>query len=99
VGDLVYVSTKNLSLPKGRARKLTPKYIGPFPIIEIMEPGATYRLDLSPNDDRCFPGRQLHQIPGFGENLREWAVNRILSHLGQGSDAVFKVLWQSPDRG
>ncbi|TFK80237.1 hypothetical protein K466DRAFT_460814, partial [Polyporus arcularius HHB13444] len=30
VGDLVYLSTKKLSLPKGRARKLAPKYVGPF---------------------------------------------------------------------
>ncbi|KIK31648.1 hypothetical protein CY34DRAFT_102977, partial [Suillus luteus UH-Slu-Lm8-n1] len=32
-GDLVYLSTVNLSLPKGRARKLSPKYIGPFKIL------------------------------------------------------------------
>ena len=32
-GDLVYLSTKNISLPKGRARKLSPKYLGPFPIV------------------------------------------------------------------
>ncbi|EPS96420.1 hypothetical protein FOMPIDRAFT_1082275, partial [Fomitopsis schrenkii] len=31
-GDLVYVSTKNISLPKGLARKLVPKYIGPYHI-------------------------------------------------------------------
>ncbi|KIL59510.1 hypothetical protein M378DRAFT_33370, partial [Amanita muscaria Koide BX008] len=31
-GDLVYLSTKNLQLPKGHARKLCPKYIGPFKI-------------------------------------------------------------------
>ncbi|KAJ8583121.1 hypothetical protein M405DRAFT_707852, partial [Rhizopogon salebrosus TDB-379] len=31
-GDLVYLSTENLSLPKGHARKLTPKFIGPFKI-------------------------------------------------------------------
>ena len=29
-GDLVYLSTKNLSMPKGRASKLVPKYIGPY---------------------------------------------------------------------
>lgn len=28
VGDFVYLSTKNLSVPKGRTRKLTPKYFG-----------------------------------------------------------------------
>jgi hypothetical protein len=43
----VYLSTLNLKLPKGRARKLTPKYIGPFPVIKVIEPGASYRLELS----------------------------------------------------
>ena len=33
-GDLVYLSTENLSLPKGRAHKLAPKFIGPFKILE-----------------------------------------------------------------
>ncbi|PFH44963.1 hypothetical protein AMATHDRAFT_104721, partial [Amanita thiersii Skay4041] len=32
IGDLVYLSTKNLRLPGGRARKLVPKYVGPFKI-------------------------------------------------------------------
>ena len=36
VGDLVYLSTKNISLPKGRARKLAPKYLGPFPIMKVL---------------------------------------------------------------
>ena len=29
VDDHVYLSTQNLTLPKGRARKLVPRYIGP----------------------------------------------------------------------
>ncbi|KZV69391.1 hypothetical protein PENSPDRAFT_542373, partial [Peniophora sp. CONT] len=33
-GDLVYVSTTNLTLPKGRATKLLPKYVGPYPIVK-----------------------------------------------------------------
>ena len=32
--DFVYLSTKNLALPKGRARKLVPKFIGPYKILE-----------------------------------------------------------------
>ncbi|KAI0327500.1 hypothetical protein GY45DRAFT_1235146, partial [Cubamyces sp. BRFM 1775] len=32
-GDLVYVSSKNIALPKGLARKLAPKFIGPYKII------------------------------------------------------------------
>jgi len=47
VGDLVYLSTKNISLPKGCARKLAPKYLGPFAITKILKDGATYQLDLS----------------------------------------------------
>ena len=46
-GDLVYLSTKNISMPKGRARKLAPKYLGPFPITKIIKEGATYQLGLS----------------------------------------------------
>ena len=30
VGDHMYLSTQNLTLPKGRARKLVPKYIKPY---------------------------------------------------------------------
>jgi hypothetical protein len=48
LGDLVYVSTKNISIPKQRARKLVPKYIGPYPITHVLEPGSSYKLDLPP---------------------------------------------------
>ncbi|EPT04441.1 hypothetical protein FOMPIDRAFT_19471, partial [Fomitopsis schrenkii] len=33
-GDLVYVSTKNISLPRGLARKLALKFIGPYKILK-----------------------------------------------------------------
>ena len=46
-GDLVYLSTKNISLPKGLARKLAPKFLGPFKISKTLKEGATYQLDLS----------------------------------------------------
>jgi hypothetical protein len=46
VGDLVYVSTANLSLPKGRASKLLPKYVGPFKILEAYANASTYRVEL-----------------------------------------------------
>ena len=47
VGDLVYLSTKNISLPKGLARKLAPKYLGPFTVAKVLKEGATYQLNLS----------------------------------------------------
>ena len=43
LGDLVYFSTKNISLPKGRARKLAPKCLSPFTVSRIPKEGATYQ--------------------------------------------------------
>jgi transposase InsO family protein len=47
LGDLVYLSTKNITLPKGRARQLAPRYLGPFAITKVLKEGATYQLNLS----------------------------------------------------
>lgn len=43
--NLVYVSTKIMNLPRQRARKLVPKYIGPYRIIRIAGNKA-FELDL-----------------------------------------------------
>lgn len=45
-GDLVYVSTKNMKIPKLRARKLMPKYIGPVRIEKVVNESSTYLVDL-----------------------------------------------------
>lgn len=47
-GDLVYLSTKNLQLPKNRARKLCPKYIRPYKILRAWPERSTYTLELPP---------------------------------------------------
>lgn len=44
-GDLVYLSMENISLPKGRARKLAPKFIGPFKILDDYK-NNVFLLDL-----------------------------------------------------
>jgi hypothetical protein len=44
-GDFVYVSTKNLTLPKNRSRKLVPKFIGPFKILKDFG-NSSYKIDL-----------------------------------------------------
>ncbi|KZV59543.1 hypothetical protein PENSPDRAFT_555063, partial [Peniophora sp. CONT] len=49
------------------------------------------------NDDRLFPGRQMHQLPSFNEDGAEWAIDRILSHSGQGTDSMFEVQWTTGD--
>ena len=47
-GDFVYLSTRNLTLPKGRAKKLQPKYIGPYKVVEVHTVALTVRLELPP---------------------------------------------------
>ena len=59
-GDLVYLSTKNISMPKGRARKLAPKYLGPFPISRVIKEGATYQLELSDELTKRGVNRAFH---------------------------------------
>jgi hypothetical protein len=44
-GNLIYVSTKNISFPKGLARKLLPKYVGPYKIIQDYG-NNSFRIDL-----------------------------------------------------
>ena len=45
-GDLVYQSTKGFSLPKGRATKLLPKYVGPYKVVEALPHTSNYKLEL-----------------------------------------------------
>ena len=56
IGDLVYVSTEDLSLPKGRATKLLPKYAGPFKVIDAQPSTSSYQLELPTQ----LQGRHLH---------------------------------------
>ena len=62
-GDLMYLSTKNLNLPKNRARKLCPKYIGPYKISETILEKSTYTLELPTALQDC----QIH--PTFHKSL------------------------------
>ena len=45
-GHLVYLSTKNLNLPKNRARKLCPKFIGPYKVMTANPETSNYTLEL-----------------------------------------------------
>ncbi|CDO71993.1 hypothetical protein BN946_scf184943.g28 [Trametes cinnabarina] len=56
-GDLVYVSTKNIALPKGYARKLAPKFIGPYRILRDFK-NNSYRIELPPTLKR----RGIHNV-------------------------------------
>ena len=47
-GDFIYLSMRNLTLPKGRAKKLQPKYIGPFKVVKMHTAASIVRLELPP---------------------------------------------------
>jgi hypothetical protein len=47
-GDQVYLSTQNLTLPKGRARKLVPRFIGPYQVIEAQNEASMVMIELPP---------------------------------------------------
>jgi hypothetical protein len=46
--ELVYLSTKNITFPKGLARKLIPKFIGPYKIVRDFG-NQSFQIDLPPH--------------------------------------------------
>ena len=46
INNLVYLLTKNIALPKYRARKLMPKFIGPYKILKAMNNSLNITLEL-----------------------------------------------------
>jgi hypothetical protein len=46
VDDLIYLSMENLSLPKGQGKKLQPKYIGLYKVLEAHNRASTVKLEL-----------------------------------------------------
>ena len=63
INDLVYLLTKNLTFPKHRARKLMPKFIGPYKILKVMNESSNLTLEL-PQE---FKDRKIN--PTFHTNL------------------------------
>lgn len=62
-GQLVYLNTKNLNLPKGRAHKLLPKFVGPYLITKVWPNESVCELKL-PDE---LVKRRIH--PRFHVNL------------------------------
>jgi hypothetical protein len=68
VDDCIYLSTQNVTLPKGRARKLVPWYIGPYCVTEAHNKASTVTLEL-PDDLK-----NRHVSPTFHTNLVRWYI-------------------------
>lgn len=45
-GELVYLSTKNLKMPTNRARKLCPRFIGPYKVLSCYPEKLSYTIEL-----------------------------------------------------
>ena len=101
IGDLVYLSTKNLSMPKGRARKLIPKYIGLMKVVKRHTTSDTYTLNL-PDQLKV---RRVHPTFHVGllrahepnDDKAEWVVDELLAHRWKGTQIEFLVRWNLGD--
>ena len=61
--NMEYLSTKNLALPKGWARKPMPRFLGPYKVLKAMNDSSNVTLELPPElKDRRIP-------PTFHTNL------------------------------
>jgi len=74
-GDLVFVSTADLLLPKGCVHKLLPKFVGPFKILDAQPSTSTYRVELP---------AQLQ-----AQNLHNWFHQSKIHPYHANDDALF----------
>ena len=56
-GDLVYLSSKHVSFPKGLARKLIPKFLGPYKVLRDFG-NSSFQVELPPHLKR----RGVHDV-------------------------------------
>ncbi|KIJ57333.1 hypothetical protein M422DRAFT_238927 [Sphaerobolus stellatus SS14] len=101
-GDLVYLSTKNLNLPKGQARKLLPKFIGLYKVLEARNESSNVVIEL-PEELKA---RKIHMtfhnkakaFYDFGkDDEQEWFVEEIIGHEWTNEGLQFRVQWTLGD--
>jgi hypothetical protein len=110
VGDLVFLSSRNISLRRtgdtSTTMKLMPKWIGPFPIIEVIGKGA-YRLEL-PETMRAHnvfnvvslkpyktDGRAQPPAPILVEGEEEFFLEEVLQHrVAKNGALYYLVRWK-----
>jgi len=92
VGKGAYLSTENLNLPKARARKLMPKYIGPYEIISCDREHSHYTLEL-PEE---LLKRRIH--PTFHAKLLKPAVPNDDARFPNREATFFYDFGDDPER-
>ena len=96
VGDLVYLSTENLNLPKNRARKLAPRFIGPYPITKCDTSKSTYTLALPEDLSRrgihpTFHAKLLRRHERNDDTLFPHRETQVYYDLGTPDEAEWLV--------
>jgi hypothetical protein len=92
VGDLILLSTENLSLPKGRARKLLPKYLGPYKVLTANHSSLTYKVELLPD----LKARRIHDI--FHEKVLKLYVEKDAKQFPKRETRVQYNVGNDPDQ-
>ncbi|KAJ9511158.1 hypothetical protein QJQ45_013227 [Haematococcus lacustris] len=112
VGQKVLLSTKNLKLKLGKARKLIPRYVGPFEIL-LLVGAVAVKLDLPASMSRLHPVFHVSLIKpytgtdvGFMPPPVTWMdetpvyyVERLLDHKGvkDNKAGFYLVQWEGYD--
>ncbi|KAJ9525925.1 hypothetical protein QJQ45_009415 [Haematococcus lacustris] len=112
VGAQVLLSTRNLRIKTGKARKFVPRYVGPF-VVEAKINANAYRLTLPANMSRLHPvfhvsllkkysGSDVGIMPPPVEWMDETPVyydERLLDHryVRAGKAGEFLVQWEGYD--
>ncbi|KAJ9511943.1 hypothetical protein QJQ45_004469 [Haematococcus lacustris] len=112
VGQKVLLSTKNLKLQPGKARKLIPRYVGPFEIL-LLVGAVAVKLDLPASMSRLHPVFHVSLIKpytgtdvGFMPPPVTWMdetpvyyVERLLDHKGvkDNKASFYLVQWEGYD--
>ncbi|KAJ9524855.1 hypothetical protein QJQ45_003021 [Haematococcus lacustris] len=112
VGQMVLLSTKNMRLKPGKARKLLPRFVGPFKVLDLVGQVAV-NLQLPASMSRLHPVFHLSLIKpytgtdvGFMPPPVEWLdeepvyyVERLLDHrhVHAGKAKEYLVQWEGYD--
>ena len=75
--DMVYLSTKNLALSKGQARKLMPRFLGPYKVLKAMNDSSNVTLELPPDEEFALgiDPKSLHATV-----LMQMVYNAVVQH-------------------
>ncbi|SRR5258708_1140144 len=96
VGKYVYLSTKDLNLPKGRTKKLILLYIRPYEILEAFKDSSTYTIKLPPELEKwgIFPKFHMLQLAPHEPNDSLLFLGRAAQtfyDFGENTEKEFQV--------